>query len=155
MATHVSSPLDLELERDKYLEFIHGQLVESVSGGKGHSECQFNLVLRLKPIAKAMGAVVHQEWTLVHNDEWLIPDVMLTQPGPYETDGRGFLLSTPLLCIEILSPGQKESELLRKSKQYHRWGIPHCWVIDPAEQACFESHGADTFKLVAPGEQLS
>jgi Uma2 family endonuclease len=154
MATHVSIPLDLELEREKSLEFIDGQFVERVLGGKTHSECQFNIVLRLKPIAKRMGATVHQEWTLARGDEWLIPDVMLTQPGAYETDQRGYLLSIPLLCVEVLSPGQTQSELLRKCRQYHAWGVPHCWVIDPAARVCFESHGSNLFKLVAVGEEL-
>ncbi len=155
MATHVSAPLDLELERDRYLEFVNGQFVERVLGGKTHSECQFNVVLRLKPIARRIGATVHQEWSLARGEEWLVPDVTLTHPGTFDTDQRGYLISTPLLCVEILSPGQTQSELLRKCKQYHAWGVPHCWVIDPAAQVCFESHGPDSFKLIGIGEELT
>lgn len=155
MATHVSVTSDPELARDEHLEFINGRFVERVLGGKIHSECQFSVVLRLKPIAKRIGAVVHQEWSLARGEEWLVPDVMLTQPGGYETDQRGYLISTPLLCIEILSPGQTQSELLHKCRQYHVWGVPHCWVIDPAARVCFESHAPDVFKLIEAGEDLT
>jgi Uma2 family endonuclease len=147
MATHVSPPSDLE--------FINGQFVERVLGGEIHSECQLNVVLKLKPIAKRIGAVVHQEWSLAHGEEWLVPDVMLTRPGSYEKDQRGYLISTPLLCIEILSPGQTQSELLRKCRLYHLWGVPHCWVIDPAARVCFESHAPDAFKLIGTDEELT
>lgn len=155
MATHVSAPPDLELARDERLEFINGQFVERVLGGKIHSECQFTVVSRLKPIAKRIGAVVHQEWSLAHGEEWLVPDVMLTQPGADQTDRRGYLISTPLLCIEILSPGQTQSELLQKCRQYHVWGVSHCWVIDPAARVCFESHAPDVFKLIGVDEELT
>ncbi len=80
---------------------------------------------------------------------------MSSQPGAYETDRRGYLISTPLLCIEILSPGQTQSELLRKCHQYHVWGVPFCWVIDPIARVCFESQGADLFKLIGVGEELT
>lgn len=153
--THVSAPLDLELERAKYLEFVNGQFVERVLGGETHSECQLNVVLRLKPIAKRIGATVHQEWTLASGDGWLIPDVMLTHPGSYETDQRGYLTSTPMLCVEVLSPGQTQSELLRKCQQYHAWGVPHCWVIDPFTRVCFESSGPGAFKLIEVGAELT
>jgi Uma2 family endonuclease len=155
MATHVSASPDLELARDERLEFINGRFVERVFGGKIHSECQFNVVLKLKPIAKRIGAEVHQEWSLARGAEWLAPDVMLTQPGSYQTDQRGYLVSTPLLCIEILSPGQTQSELLRKCRLYHLWGVPHCWVIDPAARVCFESHAPDVFKLIGADEELT
>jgi Uma2 family endonuclease len=155
MATHVSSPPGLEVEHGEHLEFVNGRFEERVLGGKIHSECQFSVVSRLKPIAKRIGAVVHQEWSLAHGEEWLVPDVMLTQPGAYETDQRGYLVSTPLVCIEILSPGQTQSELLQKCRQFHVWGVPHCWVIDPAAHVCFESHASNEFRLIGAREELT
>jgi Uma2 family endonuclease len=39
-----------------------------------------------------------------------------------------------LLCIEILSPEDHVGATLAKCEQYHAWGVPFCWVIDPEKQ---------------------
>ena len=47
-------------------------------------------------------------------------------PGPYPTE-------PVLLCCEILSPEDRLGAMLAKSEEYHTWGVPFCWVIDPAK----------------------
>lgn len=148
MATQtVSRPLDVDLERDKYFEFIDGQYVQRVIGSKPHCKLQFRILCLLKPIAQSLGSEAWQEWTIARGEEWLIPDVAFTFLNRAETDGRGYLVSTPFLCIEIVSPGQSEAELFRKCYRYSQWGVPHCWVIDPQARACFEYHGGKDFIL--------
>jgi len=148
MLANVSAPLDLELEREKYREFVDGHFVERFLGADLHSDCQFQVTALLKLLAQATNAKARQKWTVAHEEEWLIPDVVLTRPNDYVTDSRGYLVSTPLLCVEILSPGQSASDLFRKCRRYHAWGVPHCWIIDPQAKACFESHDGDTFALI-------
>ena len=109
MATHISAPLDFSLERDKYLERLDGEFQERVLGTDIHSDCQLKVTALLKRLAKRLNAKVRLEWTLAHGDDWLIPDVMMTFPGRFATDARGYLSDMPFLCIEILSPGQTQS----------------------------------------------
>src|SRR5581483_3136151 len=147
MSTHVSAPLDLETEREKYFEQIDGRLVERNVGGGTHSDCTFKLVTLLKAIASQRNARVRLEWSLAHGDEWMTPDVMLSCPAQFQEDARGYLIAPAFLCIEILSPSDREAELFRKCSRYHAWGVPHCWVIDPQAKACFEYHGGNDFIL--------
>ncbi len=145
--TQAAMALDAELEREKYFEFVDGQYVERVIGNETHCDFQFRVTALLKAIAKARGSKAWQEWTIAHGEDWLTPDVVYSFPDEYETDARGYLLSTPFLCIEVVSPSQSASELFRKCVRYNSWGIPHCWVIDPRARACFEYHGGKDFIL--------
>ncbi len=152
MATEWKAPLNFDLE--KHLEFVDGCLLERPLGTGPHSDLQFTITRLLKPLAKQHGFIARQEYTFAHGTEWLVPDVLVASQHLRE-DHRGYLVTTPHLCVEILSPGQNESELFRKCRRYHAWGVPHCWVIDPAPRACFEYHGGTSFSLVEPDGTLS
>jgi len=147
MATALNPPLDLDIEREKYLEFVDGHYVERFLGTGTHSDCQFNVTRLLKTLGKQKGFIARQEYTIAHGKEWLIPDVAVVTED-FQEDNRGYLTSTPFLCVEILSPGQSESDLFRKCRRYHSWGVPHCWIVDPQTTTCFEHHGGDSFKMV-------
>ena len=45
-----------------------------------------------------------------------------------------------LLCVEILSPRDRLGAALAKCEEYHAWGVPHCWVIDPVKQTAWTYH---------------
>ncbi len=45
-----------------------------------------------------------------------------------------------LLCCEILSPEDRLGGILAKCEEYHAWGVPFCWVIDPVKKAAWEYH---------------
>lgn len=152
MATNLKAPFDLKLE--KHIEFIDGHYTERPLGTGPHSDCQFNLTCLLKPLAKQHNFIARQEYTVAHGTDWLIPDVLVA-PQDLQEDHRGYLITTPHLCVEILSPGQSESDLFRKCRRYHTWGVPHCWVIDPTAKACFEYHGGAAFTLVEPDGTLT
>ncbi len=147
MATHVTTPLDLELEKEKYFEQIGGKLLQRELGGGTHSQLQYKLLTLLKPVALERKAQVWQEWSLAHGDDWMIPDVMMSFPGPIREDFRGYLIAPAFLCIEIVSGSQSEAEQLRKCYRYYEWGVPHSWVINPKGHACFEYHGGEGFVL--------
>lgn len=85
----------------------------------------------------------------------MTPDVMLSFPGSIQEDARGYLIVPAFLCVEILSPSQSEVDLFRKCVRYRRWGVPHCWVIDPVGRACFEYHGGNDFILSDIGDFLN
>ena len=54
-------------------------------------------------------------------------------PGSYPTE--------PVrLCCEILSPGDRLGAMLAKCEDYHAWGVPFCWVIDPEKRTAWEYH---------------
>ncbi len=66
---------------------------------------------------------------------FLVPDVSVTGdfPGPYPTEAVR-------LCCEILSPEDRLGAMLGKCEEYHAWGVPSCWVIDPVKRTAWEYH---------------
>ena len=68
---------------------------------------------------------------------YLVPDVVAARVlrKPYPTE-------PVLLCCEILSPEDSLGATLAKCEEYHAWGVPFCWVIDPVKQTAWEYHAA-------------
>jgi Uma2 family endonuclease len=48
-----------------------------------------------------------------------------------------------LLCVEIVSPPDRVGKLFVKCEEYHKWGVPYCWVIDPEHKIAWEYFPAD------------
>jgi Uma2 family endonuclease len=82
------------------------------------------------------GVAEFPELTLrISATKYLVPDVAVADdfPGPYPTE--------PVrLCCEILSPEDRIETMLAKCEEYHAWGVPFCWVIDPVKRAAWEYH---------------
>ena len=77
--------------------------------------------------------------------KYLVPDVAVADdfPGPYPTEAVR-------LCCEILSQDDRLATMLAKCEEYHAWGVPFCWVIDPVKRAVWEYHsGGDPIRATA------
>jgi Uma2 family endonuclease len=83
--------------------------------------------------------------------KYLIPDVIAAPviQSPYPTD-------PVLLCVEILSPEDRLGATLAKCEEYHAWGVPFCWVIDPEKQTAWQYHsGSDPERIQPSGTLLA
>jgi Uma2 family endonuclease len=80
----------------------------------------------------------------------LIPDVIAASEiqSPYPTE-------PVLLCVEILSPEDRVGATLAKCEEYHAWGVPFCWVIDPEKQTGWQYHAGRDPEHIARGGVLS
>jgi Uma2 family endonuclease len=69
--------------------------------------------------------------------KYLVPDVIAAPvlQSPFPTD-------PVLICCEILSPEDRLGTMLAKCEEYHAWGVPFCWVIDPVKRTAWEYHSA-------------
>lgn len=67
----------------------------------------------------------------IREGKFLVPDVVAqfraNLQDPYPTN------AVPL-CVEVLSPDDQFSSTLAKCEEYHRWGVPVAWIVDPAER---------------------
>jgi Uma2 family endonuclease len=43
----------------------------------------------------------------------------------------------PLTAIEIISPSQTDTELIKKINRYFNAGVKSCWLVNPAFQAVY------------------
>ncbi len=134
MATtaHVSIDEYLAYTGKPNCEYIDGVLRPKAMGTSKHAKLQG----RLFRLLEDLGYEAAVELTVqVSPTKFLVPDVAADMhfADPYPD-------RPVLLCVEILSPGDRSSELLTKCEEYHRWGVPYCWVIDPVVEKAWEYH---------------
>ena len=68
-------------------------------------------------------------------NRYLVPDVAVLRKdriyAPYPTE--------PIhLCVEVLSPDDRFSEVVAKCEEYLAWGVPMVWIIDPVNRVAWE-----------------
>jgi Uma2 family endonuclease len=122
----------LKLSCKPACEYIDGVLRQKSMPITDHGMLQFRLGLLLSRLGYEAYPEVHVRIT---DTKWLVPDVTVDRriERPYPT------APVPLL-IEILSPDDGIGAALAKCEEYHAWGTPFCWVIDPEKQAAWEYH---------------
>ena len=117
-----------------YCEFIDGVLHPKPMPTTLHAFIQALLLsLRQRQKVHALPEVTLR----LSETQFLIPDVIATKrlEFPYPTE-------PVLLCVEILSPESRLSAAFAKCEDYHAWGVPYCWVIDPLKRTAWEYHDA-------------
>ena len=135
MSTAVLTSVEeyLRLTEKPYREYREGVVSSKAMPTKLHSIIQLALLMllrsqRVRPLP---------ELTIrISPTKYLVPDVCVAHgdfPGPYPTE--------PVqLCCEILSPADRLGTMLGKCEEYHAWGVPFCWVIDPVKPSAWEYH---------------
>ena len=129
-------PLDeyLRLTEKPYREYRDGAVSPKALPTKFHSIIQYTLMAMLQN----QGVQVFPESTVrISPTKYLVADVCVTDdfPGPYPTE-------PVLLCCEILSPEDRLGAMLSNCEEYHAWGVPFCWVIDPVKRTAWKYHSA-------------
>jgi len=107
----------------------------------------------LEPFEKRGLGQVLAELSVRRGDDVRIPDlVFYPMNSQFEND---ILVDPPMLCVEILSPSQRLSELFAKCEIYHSWDVLYCWVIDPASKSAWEYHRGSAVRLASDGGRLT
>jgi len=117
-----------------YREYRDGEVSAKATPTKLHAKIQRILMKLLEQ----RGVEPFPELTVrISSTKYLVPDVAVASEfaGPYPTE-------PVLLCCEILSPEDRLGAMLAKCEEYHAWGVPFCWVIDPVKRAAWEYHSA-------------
>jgi len=127
----------LRLTEKPYREYRDGVVSCKAMPTKLHSIIQYALLMLLR----SQGVQPLPELTVrISPTRYLVPDVAVAGedfPGPYPTE-------PVLLCCDILSPEDRLGAMLGKCEEYHAWGVPYCWVIDPIKRTAWEYHiGSD------------
>jgi Uma2 family endonuclease len=136
MSTAALMPVDeyLRLTEKLYCEYRDGAVSPKAIPTKFHAIIQYALLMLLR----GQGVQSLPELTVrISPTRYLVPDVCVAGdfPGPYPTE-------PVLLCCEILSPEDRLGAMLAKCEEYHAWGVPFCWVVDPVKRTAWEYHAA-------------
>ncbi len=129
-----------------YCEYLDGVLYPKAMPTKLHALVQYMLQVLLRRQGVESLAEVR---VLLSPTKYLIPDVIAAPEiqGPYPTE-------PVLLCVEILSPEDRVGATLAKCEEYHAWGVPFCWVIDPEKQTGWQYHAGSDPEHIAHGGTL-
>ncbi len=115
-----------------YCEYVDGVLHPKTMPTKLHALIEKILMRLLDSQGVESLAEMHVR---LSPTKYLIPDVIAnpTIESPYP-------IEPVLLCVEILSPDDHIGATLAKCEQYHEWGVPYCWIIDPQKQTAWHYH---------------
>jgi Uma2 family endonuclease len=136
MSATALMPVDeyLRLTEKPYREYRDGVVSAKAMPTKFHSIIQRILMTLLGN----QGVQPYPELTVrISPTKYLVPDVCVAGdfPGPYPTE-------PVILCCEILSPEDRIGAMFSKCEEYHSWGVPFCWVVDPVKRTAWEYYAA-------------
>ena len=119
-------------------ELIRGVLHETMSTGEDHGiiVSLINYFLMSHVLPRQLGTVVSSDSgiRLEHNPDTVRePDVAYTSferrgSGPRS---RGYAEAVPDLVVEVVSPSDKEREVLQKAEMWLSFGVRLVWVVRP------------------------
>ena len=117
-------------------ELVEGRLTE-VPTSFSHDAICLNLILRLGPFMKGRGAgTTGQGGFRMRNGNIRVPDfsfiLKARLPGGRVPEGFGTV--APDLCVEVISPSEKQADIRRKIHDYFDSGASLVWHIFPEAQ---------------------
>ena len=116
-------------------EYLDGELLERNVGEWDHSLLQSMLIYYLRHRGKAWGIVaVTEQRVQVTPSRFRIPGITVVTAVP--SNGR-IVDQPPFLCIELLSPRDRMTEMQERIDDYLRFGVRYVWVINPANRRAF------------------
>jgi Uma2 family endonuclease len=88
----------------------------------------------------------------IRESKYLVPDVAVQRleelQEPYPTKAVH-------LCVEVMSPEDRFSETVAKCEDYHSWGVPYCWIIDPESRQCWQYYAEGRPSQIPPEGTLT
>ena len=137
-------------------ELLDGSLLVTPAPAWGHQAVAKNVTLLLDKNCPEELRVVPApfEWR-IRSDTALQPDVLVARFVDLDrSPGRKYLISAPLLAVEVLSPSTRRIDRMTKFAAYDEEGVAAYWVIDPDRPSIdvFERTGAD--RLLAAGSAV-
>ena|ERR1035438_3288540 len=136
MSTTALMPVEeyLRLTEKPNCEYRDGVVAPKAMPTTFHGILQLILGAALRKLGLQVGSEVTVK---LSPTKYLVPDVVAAPvlQNPYPTE-------PVLLCCEILSPEDRLGSMLSKCEEYHAWGVPYCWVIDPVKRTAWEYHSS-------------
>lgn len=111
-------------------EYVDGEVRPKAMATSLHGLIQALLILLLR----RQGTDARPEVTVrLTPTKYLVPDVIAADEvaDPYPTE-------PVTLCVDILSPEDRLGAVFSKCEDYHAWGVPYCWVVDPVKQTAWQ-----------------
>lgn len=124
---------------------IEGRLYMSAAPSPRHQEIVLEIASRLHQVAKEQGGRAY-----VAPADYLLRDGTVVQPDvSFITADRldivqQRLVGSPDIAIEVLSPGTRRFDRVRKLRTYEKNGVREVWLVDPDSQTVIVFFNAGT-----------
>jgi Uma2 family endonuclease len=140
---------------DKILELIDGEIVEKMASNPYSSAVSSQIIILLGGFVKQhnLGHVTGEAGGY-HISEYndFAPDVaFISKARQPNLPRRGFNPIPPDLAVEVISPSDLFSDVIKKVRAYLRYGTRLVWVVDPEEQIVMVYTPSMTFTVGIEG----
>lgn len=124
--------LDTAPDDGRRWEVIAGSLVVSPAPFAKHQRCVIELATTLRAACppEMMVLPAPYDWRVRETGESFQPDVTVARRADIDPDGP--LRATPLLAVEVVSPGREAQDRLFKRGRYEALAVPSYWLVDPS-----------------------
>jgi Uma2 family endonuclease len=110
-------------------EYVDSEIVERNGGEQPHSRTQARLVEIVYELRKAKPVYALPELRLkLSETRYRIPDVSIFVG---QEPAENVPSNPPLIVVEIVSREDRYTKIVEKLDEYHAWGVPHIWLVDP------------------------
>ena len=142
------------------MDLVDGVLEDRNVGEFDHAWLQRALLLALAKSEREGGYLTIQETRMqVTPTRYRVPDTCLIRSNRLP---NRIIREAPLLCIEVLSPEDRFTRILKRCKDYIDFGVPEVWILDPVEKTAkvlrgdtITEHRAGTLRLAENSVELS
>jgi Uma2 family endonuclease len=118
------SPTDYERERGKPMPTLQ------------HALIQQNLVFEIKTRYRHLYHALPELTLEMPEKPDSVPDVAIYPVAQIRFENEVIRMNQmPLTTIEILSPSQRDDELISKTDRYFQVGVKSCWIVLPGFRA--------------------
>lgn len=128
-------------EREPPLEFEDGEITQKVSPKAKHSRIEFRLVMALGALADATGVAVFPELRVTFGGRSVVPDLSVFRRERVPVDQLGEVaddvMLAPDVVVEVLSPKQQVSRLVRRCIWYVGNGVSAAVLVDNQDRTIF------------------
>lgn len=157
--------MEIYEKSDLRLEFINGEIVLLSSPNPIHQEVSGNLFSEFRDYLKGKPCKVFYAPFDVHfrkegfkDPDVLQPDLLIACDVAEATDEKGRYMGTPVLVVEILSPGTRSKDMVDKLNTFMISGVKECWLVDPDQETIliygFKDLNIDHFKTYRKQETI-
>jgi Uma2 family endonuclease len=116
-------------------DYLDGELLERNVGEWDHSRLQMLLSRWLSNREKEFGiTVVVEQRVQVKARRFRVPDITVLRGGP---PVGPIITEPPFLCVEILSPSDRVTEMQERIGDYLAFGVRYIWLINPQTRQTF------------------
>ncbi len=140
-------------------ELVDGEVVQMCPPGFEHADISARLIELLRSlIPRTAGKVVSELGFLLKRNPDLVraPDVAFISQKKLEAHGRTrkFWPGPPDLAVEVLSPEDRASEVLRKVGEYLEAGTRMVWVVNPEGRNVTSYRSLNQVRVYGAGEEI-